>query len=144
VTIVGAAILDAAGRVLGAARADPPELAGWWEFPGGKVEAGEDERAALVRECREELGVTIRVGARIGPDVEVTLAGRPRDGAGRAVLRVWLATIVDGRRPRALEHAELRWLRQDELDAVPWLPADAPLVDALREHLAPPAGAGAG
>ena len=97
-----------------------------WEFPGGKVEGGESDLAALVRECAEELGVEIVPEDRLGPDV-------PLPG-GRAVLRVWVARIVRGE-PRALEHRSLRWLAADELGDVPWLPADAPLVEVLRERL---------
>jgi 8-oxo-dGTP diphosphatase len=119
--IVGAAIV-ADGRVLGCERAAPPETAGRWEFPGGKVEPGEDELDALVRECEEELGVIIAVGERLGGDVPVA--------HGWAVLKVWLATLVEGQ-PQPLEHRSLRWLGADELDAVPWLPADAPLVAQL-------------
>ena len=126
VTIVGAAILDGDRRVLGAARAMPAEMAGMWEFPGGKVEPGESERDALVRECEEELGVTVEVLSRVGADVPL------RDG--RAVLKVWTARLVSGV-PRAREHAELRWLAAHELDSVPWLPADAPLVAELRTLL---------
>ena len=94
-----------------------------WEFPGGKVEAGESDVAALIRECEEELGVRVDVGERVGEDVLL--------GHGRALLRVYLATLVDGEEPRALEHLELRWLAADELYDVAWLPADAPIVDAL-------------
>jgi 8-oxo-dGTP diphosphatase len=112
--IVGAAIVTGC-RVLACARADPPEVAGMWEFPGGKVEAGETDVVALVRECEEELGV--------GEDVLL--------GHGRALLRVYLATLVNGDQPRAIEHLELRWLSAEELHDVPWLPADAPIVDAL-------------
>jgi 8-oxo-dGTP diphosphatase len=125
VTIVGAAILDADGRVLGAERAEPPAMAGMWEFPGGKVEPGEDELDALRRECEEELAVTIEAIDRLGEDVVL---------ASGAVLKVWTARLVEGE-PTALEHSELRWLSIAELDTVPWLPADAPLVDALRAHL---------
>ncbi|MGW0436353.1 (deoxy)nucleoside triphosphate pyrophosphohydrolase [Micromonospora sp. NPDC003197] len=120
--IVGAAIIEGR-RVLAAARANPPEIAGKWEFPGGKVEPGESERAALVRECVEELGVRVEVGDRVGPAVPV--------GQGRAVLKVYTAQLVYGE-PRPLEHAELRWLTVDELADVPWLPADVPIVAALR------------
>jgi 8-oxo-dGTP diphosphatase len=123
--IVGAAIV-AEGKVLGCERAEPPESAGRWEFPGGKVEPGESDIDALVRECEEELGVTIAVGQRIGGDVLLA--------HGRAVLRVWLSEIVHGQ-PQALEHASLRWLAPDEFDAVPWLPADAPIVAQLAEML---------
>jgi 8-oxo-dGTP diphosphatase len=98
-----------------------------WEFPGGKVEDGEADLAALVRECREELGVLIEPGTRVGGDV--LLPG------GGAVLRVWTARIVDGGTPRALEHRSLRWLAPGELDGVPWLPADVPLVRELRRML---------
>ena len=119
---MGAAII-AAGRVLACARAHPPELAGKWEFPGGKVETGETESAALVRECREELGVEVTVGDRVGGDIRL--------GHHRTVLRIYAATL-DGGEPQAIEHSELRWLGRDDLDTVPWLPADAPIVEALR------------
>jgi 8-oxo-dGTP diphosphatase len=123
--IVGAAIV-VNGKVLGCERAEPPEAAGRWEFPGGKVEPGETDIDALVRECEEELGVTIAVGDRVGPDVPLA--------HGRAVLRVWVSRIVRGE-PEALEHASLRWLAPDEFDSVPWLPADAPIVAELAHVL---------
>jgi 8-oxo-dGTP diphosphatase len=124
--IVGAAIIED-GRVLACARAEPPEMAGRWEFPGGKVEPGESEVEALARECVEEIGVSVVVGDRVGDDV--TLAH------GWAVLRVYLATLDGPGRPQRLEHMELRWLGVDELDSVDWLPADAPIVAALRPVL---------
>ena len=123
--IVGAAILDDAGRVLGAERAEPPSMAGMWEFPGGKVEPGESEIEALVRECQEELAVTIEVIDRVGEDIVLPSGW---------VLKVWTARAIEGE-VTAVEHSELRWLSVDELDSVPWLPADAPLVKALRVHL---------
>ena len=122
VIIVGAAII-AKGRVLACERAEPPEMAGKWEFPGGKVEPGEGEAEALVRECDEELGVSIEVGGRVGDDIVL--------GHGRAVLKVYAARLVNGAQPRAIEHSALRWLAVDELNSVPWLPADAPIVAAL-------------
>ena len=120
--IVGAAIV-ADGRVLACARAHPPELAGRWEFPGGKVEPGESETAALARECHEELGVRVAVGERVGADIPL--------GHRRTVLKIFAARLLDGD-PRPLEHAEIRWLARHELHTVAWLPADAPIVEALR------------
>ncbi|GAA2515038.1 (deoxy)nucleoside triphosphate pyrophosphohydrolase [Pilimelia columellifera] len=124
--IVGAAII-ADGRVLACERAQPAALAGQWEFPGGKVDPGESETEALIRECVEELEVTVIVGDRVGADIRLT--GRD------AVLKVFVAEIDGPAKPRAVEHSELRWLGADELDTVPWLPADAPIVDALRPLL---------
>jgi 8-oxo-dGTP diphosphatase len=123
--IVGAAIVSD-GRILGCERAAPPETAGRWEFPGGKVEPGEDELDALVRECEEELGVRIAVGERIGTDVPLA--------HGWAVLRVWFATLVEGE-PQPLEHRTVRWLSVNELGSVPWLPADTPIVAELAKIL---------
>jgi 8-oxo-dGTP diphosphatase len=119
--IVGAAIV-VDGRVLACERAEPPEVAGRWEFPGGKVEPGETDEEALVRECAEELGVRVSIGDRVGRDVPLA--------HGRAQLRVWFAELIEGE-PRPLEHSDLRWLAPDELDSVPWLPADAPIVAEL-------------
>jgi len=125
--IVGAAIITD-GRVLACERSAPPEVAGRWEFPGGKVEPGETDEQALARECVEELGVRVQVGARIGPDVPLA--------HGRAVLRVFAVRLLDGDQPRALEHTAMRWLAADELDSVRWLPADKPIVAALPPLLA--------
>jgi 8-oxo-dGTP diphosphatase len=121
--VIVAAVIVMAGRVLACERSAPPEVAGRWEFPGGKVEPGETEEQALARECAEELGVRVEVGGRVGRDV--SLAG------GRAVLRVFAVTLRDGEVPRALEHSAMRWLGADELDSVPWLPADEPIVAEL-------------
>jgi 8-oxo-dGTP diphosphatase len=118
--VVGAVLRDADGRVLAARRERP---AGW-ELPGGKVEPGETEPAALVRELREELGVTVEVGDRIGPEVPI---------GPHFLLRAWTAVLADGQ-PAALEHAELRWLTLEELDTVPWLPADRPIITTLVTH----------
>jgi 8-oxo-dGTP diphosphatase len=121
--VVGAAIVRA-GQVLAARRSAPAAVAGGWEFPGGKVEPGEFDVAALVRECREELGVDIRVGQLLG-------VGAP----GSVMLRVYRASLVGGE-PRPLQdHDELRWLAADELDTVAWLPADRPLLPAVRALL---------
>ncbi|TDB69972.1 (deoxy)nucleoside triphosphate pyrophosphohydrolase, partial [Micromonospora sp. KC723] len=121
--VVGAAII-CGGRVLACARSAPPEVAGRYEFPGGKVEPGESEVAALVRECAEELAVRVAIGDRVGGDV--------RMAHGRSVLRVYTARLLHGDQPQALEHSAMRWLSATELDSVSWLPADVPIVAALR------------
>ena len=138
--VVGAAIVDDLDRpttLLSARRTDPPELAGGWELPGGKVEVGESSLDALHREIREELGVDIEVGAPL----EGPLDG-PRAGAwplgDRYVIQVWLARITSGE-PRPLEdHDHLRLLIRSELYVVPWLPADLPIVRRLEAMMSEP------
>jgi 8-oxo-dGTP diphosphatase len=130
VQVVGAAIVDG-DRVLVAQRSGGP-YDGFWEFPGGKVEPGESDLSALVRECAEELGVAIVPQAFVG---EVLLDGSVAGGApGASTLRVWWARIAEGW-PVAHEHADLRWVRGAELDALDWIPADRPLVPAVRTLL---------
>ncbi|WP_346538325.1 (deoxy)nucleoside triphosphate pyrophosphohydrolase [Micromonospora sp. DPT] len=124
--IVGAAIIRD-GRVLACARSAPPEVAGMYEFPGGKVEPGESETAALARECAEELAVRVEIGDRVGRDVPMA--------HGRSVLKVYAARLLHDDQPKALEHQAMRWLTAAELDTVTWLPADAPIVAALRPLL---------
>ena len=122
--MVGAALVRD-GRVLAARRTQPPRLAGLWEFPGGKVEPGEDDATALVRELREELRVEVAVGARLGADLPI---------GATAVLRVYICALVSGE-PALVDHDEHRWLGVDELFDVPWIPVDLPLVEQLRDHL---------
>jgi 8-oxo-dGTP diphosphatase len=125
--VIVAAVIIVDGRALAAERSAPPEVAGRWEFPGGKVEPGETDAQALARECLEELGVRVAVGERVGPDVPLA--------RGRAVLRVFAVELLHGDMPEALEHTSMRWLAADELDTVPWLPADKPIVAELRSLL---------
>jgi 8-oxo-dGTP diphosphatase len=120
--VVGAAILED-GRLLAARRTEPPALAGGWEFPGGKVEAGETDEQALIRECREELGVEIELCERVGEDWQLSPG---------VALRVWFARVVAGTPAPIQDHDALRWLRRDELFDVGWLPADLPVVEAIR------------
>ncbi len=126
--VVVCAAIVRRGRLLAARRTSPVELAGRWELPGGKVKAGESDEAALVREIREELGVTVALLERVGADWPL----------GESVLRVWLAECRDTEDPQSLEqHDLLRWLSLEELDDVTWVPADIePARAALAQWLA--------
>jgi 8-oxo-dGTP diphosphatase len=129
--VVGAAIvddLDAPTTLLAARRVHPPQLAGGWELPGGKVEPGEDPQVALHRELAEELGVRVL----LGPEV------RSPDGAGWPIppvhrMRVWLVRIVAGHPAPMAEHDAVRVLGPGEWLDVEWLPADVPVVRALAD-----------
>ncbi|MEU9312408.1 (deoxy)nucleoside triphosphate pyrophosphohydrolase [Streptomyces sp. NPDC048256] len=124
IVVVGAALLDA-GRLLAARRSAPPELAGRWELPGGKVERGEAPEAALVRELREELGVEAETVERVPGEWPL----RPP-----YVLQVWTARLRPGSAaPEPLQdHDALRWLAPAEIWDVDWLDQDVP---AVRETL---------
>ena len=131
VQVVGAAVV-AGERVLVAQRSGGP-YDGCWEFPGGKVEPGESELSALVRECEEELGVAVVHQAFLG---EVVLDGVVAGGTpGASTLRVWWARLRAGE-PVAHEHAALRWVSADELDDIDWIAADRPLLPAVKALLA--------
>jgi 8-oxo-dGTP diphosphatase len=132
VQVVGAALVDG-DRVLVAQRSGGP-YDGCWEFPGGKVEAGESDLAALVRECAEELGVVVEPGRFLGEvPLDGVVGGGPR---GASTMRVWAARIASGELV-AHEHTALRWVGADELDDLDWIAADRPLLPAVRTLLTP-------
>src|ERR1700674_4020921 len=116
--------MDAAGRVLIAQRPAGKHLAGGWEFPGGKLEPGEERLAGLARELREELGIII---ATPRPLIRVRHAYPSRAG----LLDIWVVTRYRGE-PQGLDGQALRWCTQDELATADLLPADKPIVGALR------------
>ena len=125
-SVVAAAAIERDGRYLAARRTQPDWAAGRWEFPGGKVEFGESEAEALVREIREELGVEITVGARVTGEWPL------RDDL---VLHLYVATLTDGE-PQPLDHHdELRWLAPEEFGDVDWLESDVDAVGALTHVL---------
>jgi len=122
--VVAAALFDVNGRVLIAQRPEGKHMAGWWEFPGGKVASGESDAEALVRELREELGVEAR------PDAEImTLTHDYPDRIVELVL--WRATITVGA-PRSLDGQALKWVDCQSLGNERLLPADAPFIEPLQ------------
>ncbi|GEJ98053.1 DNA mismatch repair protein MutT [Streptomyces sp. 1-11] len=125
--VVGAALLDA-GRLLAARRSAPPELAGRWELPGGKVEPGERPEDALTRELAEELGIDAEPVERVPGEWPLK---------SPYVLRVWTARLRPGSAaPRPLQdHDELRWLTPERLWEVPWLEQDVPAVREVAARL---------
>jgi 8-oxo-dGTP diphosphatase len=130
VLVVAGALFDAAGRVLIAQRPAGKHLAGRWEFPGGKVAAGESERHALARELREELGVEL-LAAR--PFMRLIHAYPDRE----VELSLWVVERY-AREPRSLDAQALRWVAPRDLAAQDILEADRPFVTALQELGTPP------
>lgn len=124
-TEVVAALIRDTDRVLICQRPAHKARGMLWEFVGGKVEPGESWEEALIRECREELAITISVGdiftevTHTYPDLTIHLT-------------VFNAEITAGV-PRKLEHNDLRWITADELDRYAFCPADQPIVEKLRK-----------
>ena len=136
---VVAALIVHDGRVLVARRAEGKSNPGLWEFPGGKVEAGETHATALAREIKEELGVDVKVGSHLASNehaypfatvrlhayfCEVKLAGEN-------------GPFADKPEPRALEHAEIRYVSPAEWNSLEFAPANTPIAEALRAKLLP-------
>jgi 8-oxo-dGTP diphosphatase len=121
--VVAAALFDARGAVLIAQRPEGKHMAGWWEFPGGKVAPGENDAEALTRELREELGIETR------PHREITTMSH--EYPDRIVdLVLWHASIESGE-PRGLDGQQLQRVDCQCLGNVGLLPADLPLLPAL-------------
>lgn len=116
--VVAAAIVRD-GRVYAARRPLHKREGGNWELPGGKVEPGESEVDALVREIAEELGCVVRPDARIG-----------ESRVGDVRLCAYRCALVAGE-PALTEHIDARWLGASELGLVRWAEADVPLLDAI-------------
>lgn len=127
--VVGTALIHN-GYLLAQQRRYPARDAGRWELPGGRVESAERETDAVIRECAEELGVTVLPTGRIGTDVPLP---------NGMLLRLYTAQLEDpSASPQALEHRELRWVDAAGLSELDWLDADRAVLPALREALSPP------
>jgi 8-oxo-dGTP diphosphatase len=123
---VAAAVLRDGARVLLTQRKADSEHAGLWEFPGGKVEDGEDPRAALVRELAEELGVD----ADVGEVLELTFSASP---TRPVVLMFFSAELRPGSAaPRALDVADWVWRNPEDVDPIDMPPGDRPMLQRLR------------
>ena len=124
---VVAAAIEKDGKIFCAQRPEGKSLGGFWEFPGGKLEAGESPQAALRREIQEELATHVEVGERLCtvthdyPNFHLTM-------------HCYLCRVVAGNLS-LLEHNASRWLSRSELEDVQWLPADVEVVDFLKEML---------
>ena len=124
VRVVAAALIDAHQRVLIAERPAGRHMAGRWEFPGGKVAAGESDEAALARELKEELGIEVLAGRFL---LELS-----HDYADRHVdLSLWVVERFSGD-PRGLDGQRLKWVSPAQLDAEDILEADRPFIEALQ------------
>jgi 8-oxo-dGTP diphosphatase len=125
VLVAACALIDADGRVLIARRPPGRPMAGLWEFPGGKVEAGETPEATLIRELKEELGIIVNE-ACLAP---LTFASHSYADFHLVmplyVCRRWEGTV------RAQEAQELAWVRPNQLKDYPMPPADVPLISHL-------------
>lgn len=123
IKVAAAVIQNDKNMILCALRSPTMSLANLWEFPGGKLEEGENAQEALVREIHEELGCKIEAGkiiADIHHEYEKIIVN----------LISIQAKIVEGE-PVAKEHSELRWVPVSELESLEWAPADIPTVNVL-------------
>ncbi|KHJ55273.1 NTP pyrophosphohydrolase [Aureimonas altamirensis] len=127
--VVACALVDADRRVLLAQRPEGKQMAGLWEFPGGKVEAGERPEACLIRELREELGIETWESC-LAP---LTFASHAYDDF-HLLMPLYVCRRFDGI-PRGLEGQALKWVRPRDMRDYPMPPADLPLIAPLIDLL---------
>ena len=120
--VVGALLFNSERRILACRRPPQDVWAGWWEFPGGKIDEGETEKEALRREIMEELGIIVNPKSRV--------ASLQYEYEDRFVsLSIWDCGVVDHESIDVKEHDLISWLDQSSLNTVKWLPADKPLIE---------------
>ncbi|MDR3225835.1 MAG: (deoxy)nucleoside triphosphate pyrophosphohydrolase [Clostridiales Family XIII bacterium] len=125
ISVVGAILLQS-GKILAAQRGYG-DYAGWWEFPGGKVEPGEEPEAALKREIKEELDAEIRID-RYFETTEYDY------GDFYLSMRCYLCTLAPGEEVSLLEHLSAKWVGRDEVHTLKWLAADIPVIESLQRQ----------
>ncbi|HRF08849.1 MAG TPA: 8-oxo-dGTP diphosphatase MutT [Xanthobacteraceae bacterium] len=130
--VAACALIDADGRVLIAQRPAGKDMAGLWEFPGGKVDPGERPEMTLIRELKEELGIEVQEGC-IAP---LTFASHSYPEF-QLLMPLWVCRRWEGE-VKALEGQELAWVRPNRLRDYPMPPADEPLIPHLIELIAMP------
>ncbi|WP_405286703.1 (deoxy)nucleoside triphosphate pyrophosphohydrolase [Methanobrevibacter sp.] len=123
---VVAAIIKKENKIL-ATKRGYGEFINMWEFPGGKIEAGESQKEALIREIKEELDCTIKP-TKFALDLEYQYP------TFYLKMACFEAVITEGT-PRLLEHNDARWLTREELDSVNWIPADLQIIDYLKKTM---------
>lgn len=129
VLVAACALIDPDHRVLLARRPDGKSMAGLWEFPGGKVEAGETPEACLIRELREELGLDIVESCLAA----LTFASHSYENF-HLLMPLYVCRVWDGI-PQPREGQRLKWVRPNDMAKFPMPAADVPLVAFLRDYL---------
>lgn len=114
------------GKILAAQRADGRPLAGYWEFPGGKIEAGESGEEALYRELKEELQIEAEIG-------KFFARATCNYSFGTVVLDTYFCTWRSGDWKLQV-HKEIRWLSISELSTLQWAPTDVPIIEKLTQE----------
>ena len=123
---VVAAIIKKENKIL-ATKRGYGEFVNMWEFPGGKIEANESQKEALIREIKEELDCTIK-------PTKFALNLEYQYPSFYLKMACFEAAITEGT-PRLLEHNDARWLTREELDSVNWIPADLQIIDYLKKTM---------
>lgn len=129
VLVAACALIDSGGRVLIAQRPLDKQMGGLWEFPGGKLEAGEGPEQALIRELKEELAITVKAEC-LAP---FSFASHPYADF-HLLMPLFICRRWDGI-AQAKEHLALKWVQPKELGNYPMPPADIPLIPMLRDLL---------